>query len=97
MDEQHKKELQRHIDENKKFLADVLQAENSERAAIREQLHDFHRAVEEKEKIIDATLTQKQIKETQKFEAQVDELQKIIFSKDETAMLQFIEKIKGKQ
>lgn len=97
MDEQQKKELQRHIDENKKFLADVVQSENSERAAVREQLNDFHRVVDEREKIIDEALKQKQIKEAQEFDAQADKLQQIISAKDETAMLQFIEKIRGKQ
>lgn len=96
MDEQQKKELQRHIDENKKFLADVLQFENSERAAVREQLHDFHRAIDEREKITDELFTKKQMEETKAFDDKSEELKKIISAKDETAMLQFMEKLKGK-
>ena len=83
-------------DEPKIFFENVLAQENKKRQEIKENLAAFHKAVDEREKIIDAAFNKKRDEEIKKLDMQSDELKKIIAAKDESEMLRFLQNMNAK-
>ena len=92
MDDKQKEDLQRHFDEEKKFLGEVILHERKARQDIKANLENFHQAVDERKKVIDAAFEKQRAKDTNELDMQAEELKKIVNSKDESAMLEFMKK-----
>lgn len=93
MDDKQKEDLQRHFDAEKKFLSEVILHERKERQKIKETLENFHKAVDERKKNIDAEFEQKRAEDLNALNIQAAELKNIVDAKDESAMLEFIQKM----
>ena len=92
MDKQ-KEDLQRHFDAEKKFLGEVILHESKERQEIKSALENFHKAVDERKKNIDAAFEQKRAEDLKALDIQAEELKKIVDAQDESAMIEFMKKI----
>lgn len=93
MNDKQNEDLQRHIDAEKKFLSEVILHERKERQEIKETLENFHKAVDERKKNIDAAFEQKRAENLKALDIHAAELKNIVDAKDESAMLEFIQKI----
>lgn len=93
MDDKQKEDFKRHVEEEKKFLDEIILQERKERQEIKENLENFHKAVDERKKNIDATFEQRRAEDTKKLDIQAEELKKIVDTKDESAMLEFLKKM----
>lgn len=93
MDDKQKEDFKRHVEEEKKFLGEVILHERKERQEIKENLENFHKAVDERKKNIDAAFEQRRAEDTKKLDIQAEELKKIVDTKDESAMLEFLKKM----
>ena len=64
MTDDDKKILRDHLQKNLELLSDVVEHENDERHAIRENLAAFHKAVDERQKFLDAEADKKRAQES---------------------------------
>ena len=78
MTDEQKKDLRAHLEKNLELLGAVVQHENDERRAVKEKLEQFHRALNEREKILDETLDKKRSENSAALDAQIARLNKFI-------------------
>lgn len=78
MTKEEKEKLRVHVQKNLELLNEVVQNENKERRAIEKNLEEFHKAVAERETIINAALEEKHAKDLSELDTQIEQLKKFI-------------------
>ena len=73
-----KEELNAHLKENLGKLSEVVRYEAAERATIKENLAEFHNAVDEHAKTLNANAEERRTKNLSELDAQIAELNKLI-------------------
>ena len=78
MTKEEENNLREHIRENFERLSEVVQTENCERQAVKENLEEFHKALNEREKIFDTAADKKRSDDLAELDEQIAQLQKFI-------------------
>ena len=84
MTREEKEKLRVHVQKNLELLNEVVQHENKERRAIEKNLEEFHKAVDEREKIINAALEEKHAENLSELDKQIEQLKKFISENNPT-------------
>lgn len=78
MNDEQKKDLQAHIKNNLGRLSEVIQHEHDEQAAIKKNLAEFHAALTEREKNLDAAQSERHAEDLEKLDAQIARLKNFV-------------------
>ena len=75
---EEKENLRAHIQNNLELLSEVVQKENAERQAVKKNLSDFHKAVDEREKFLEAAANKKRAEDLAELDEQIARLKNFI-------------------
>ena len=75
---EEKENLRAHIQNNLELLSEVVQKENAERQAVKKNLADFHKAVDEREKFLEAAANKKRAEDLAELDEQIARLKNFI-------------------